>query len=231
MVFQDPAGQIARYDQLCPHYNLVADAIYAEWRRQKAPFSLAYRPYLIAALIAFDMGRMMGAGLVQRYDSAAGGFATRLDRKLARVQPLLEPLVQHNLFEVDVSRSGRDIVRAYDVLAADGPDGLHEQGKAFHVGATKVLHFLHPELFIIVDANTARALRAAFRIPYRSSTQPGYSGERYVRSLSAVKEWIRDYGVERFRSLGPGIPVLRIFDKMAFVYGAGLATADDGGNE
>jgi hypothetical protein len=90
------------------------------------------------------------------------------------------------------------------------------------VGATKILHFLNPELFMIVDANAAQALKGAPGIPYRAETQPGYSGERYIRALSEVKKRIHAYGIERFRSLEPGTPALRILDKLAFVYGAGL---------
>jgi len=221
-LFQDAHVRIARYNQLCLHYNLVADAVYSEWRRTRDPFSSAYRPYLVAALISFDLGRTMGSGLVVKYDAAAGGFAARLDAKLTQVGPFLSPLIHQDLFQVDLGAHSRDIVRAYNVLATDGAGGLHEQGKAFHVGATKILHFLNPELFMIVDANAARALKAGLGIPYRSGTQPGYSGERYVRALSEIKKRIREYGIERFRSLEPGTPTLRIFDKLTFVYGAGL---------
>jgi hypothetical protein len=222
MLFEDACARIARYNQFGLHYNLVADAVYRALDRFRAPFSAEYRPYLIAALLAFDMGRTMGKGLARKYDVAAGGFAARLGEKLAQVKPFLEPLVGRCLFEIDLPAHGEQIRQAYDVLAAGGAGGLHEQGKAFHVGATKILHFVHPELFMIVDANTARALKDAFGIPYRGRTQPGYSAKRYVQSLSEVQRRIRDYGVERFRSLEPGTPALRIFDKLAFVYGAGL---------
>lgn len=221
-LFQDANTKIARYNQLCLHYNLVADAVYGEWRRSGKPFAPQFRPYLIAALISFDMGRMMGGGPAKKYDVSAGGFAARLDGKLAQVRPLLDPLVDRDLFQVDLGAYRRDIVGAYNVLAAGGEGGLHEQGKAFHVGATKILHFLNPELFMIVDANAAHALKIEMGIPYRSGTQPGYSGERYADALSEVKRRIRDYGIERLRSLEVGTPTLRILDKLAFVYGAGL---------
>lgn len=222
MLLQDLSGKIARYNQLCLHYDLVANAVYGAWRESQAPFSGEYRPYLIAALLVFDMGRMMGKGPERRYDVAAGGFAARLERKLLQVRRLLEPVIGCSLFEIDLPAHRSRIGQAYNALAADGTDGLHEQGKAFHVGATKILHFLNPEVFIIVDANAAKLLKAEFHIPYRSAMQPGYSAIRYVRALVEVQEWIQGYGVERFRALEPGTPALRIFDKMAFVCGAGL---------
>ena len=89
----------------------------------------------------------MGGGLVVKYDVAAGGFAARLDGKLAQVRPLLDPLIHHDLFQIDLGAHSRDIVHAYNVLAAGGAGELHEQGKAFHVGATKILHFVCPEQF------------------------------------------------------------------------------------
>lgn len=221
-LFQDAERKIACYNRLCLHYNLVADAIYGVWRGSRDPLAPGYMPYLVAALIAFDMTRMMGGGLETKYDPAAGGFAARLKEKLAQVRPLLQPLIEQDLFQVDLEAQRRDIVRAYDVLAAPGRGGLHEQGKAFHVGATKLLHFCHPELFAIVDANTAQALKAECGIPYRAGTQPGYSGERYVQAMSAIKDQVRAYGIARFRALEPGTPTLRVFDKLAFVCGAGL---------
>lgn len=221
-LFQDADVKIARYNQLCLHYNLVADAIYCQWRRSRKPFAPEYRPYLVAALLSFDMGRMMGSGLVAKYDAAAGGFAARLDRKLAQVRPFLDPLMDQGLFQVDLAAHSHAIGQAYNVLATSGQEGLHEQGKTFHVGATKLLHFLNPELFMIVDANVARALKDALGIPYRAGAQPRDFGERYVRALVKVRKRIEAYGIEPFRSLEPGTPTLRVFDKLAFVYGADL---------
>jgi hypothetical protein len=132
------------------------------------------------------------------------------------VRPSLEPIIGQSLCEVDISAQSKRIVTAYDQLAIGGADGLHETHKEFHVGATKILHFLNPELFMIIDSNVARVLRAVFGIPYRASTQPGYSGKRYVRSLLEVKKGILAYGVGRFAALEPGTPIMRVFDKIAF---------------
>lgn len=104
------------------------------------------------------------------------------------MRPFLDPLIHHDLFQIDLRVHSRDIVHVYNVLAAGGTGGLHEQGKTFHVGATKVLHFFNPELFMIVDANAAQTLKIEMDIPYRSGTQPRYSGEHtsmlYQRSRS-----------------------------------------------
>lgn len=220
MLFQNAAASIERYNRLCLHYNLAADAVYRELRRSRAPFTPEYDPYLIAALIAFDMGRMMGSGLPNRYDPDAGGFARRLHQKLGQVQPLLDIIIHRTLFEIDLPQHANAVNQAYTILARGGEERFTERDAEFHVGATKILHFLNPELFLIVDRNAAQALNATCGIPYRSGSQPGYSGDLYVRSLAAVKAQITDYGIERFYALEQGTPAMRIFDKIAFAYSA-----------
>lgn len=169
ILFENAADKIRRYNELCLHYNLIAEAVYQEWRRTKAPFSSTYESYLIAALISFDIGRMMGKGLVQRYDVKAGGFATRLHAKLVEVQPLLAPITNCRLTEVEIEDHMPDIASAYDSLAGGGEGGLSDQKNHFHVGATKILHFLNPELFAIIDGNTAKTLRACLKIQVRAN--------------------------------------------------------------
>jgi len=179
--------QIRRYNQLCVHYNLIAQGVYAA-RALHGPFAPAYEPYLVAALLGFDMGRMMGSGAAARYAPAAGGFAARLHAKLMAVRPLLEPLLPADLLTADLAAHGDQIVSAYEQLAANGPDGIHEQGKAFHVGASKLLHFLHPALFIIIDRNTAEVLRQYGGLPEAA----GYTGPGYFDNVTF--EW-RLYGM------------------------------------
>ena len=220
MLLDKASRKIAQYNRSCLHYNLAADAIYSELRRLKAPFSPAYEPFLVAALISFDIGRMMGAGIVQRYDPSAGGFATRLHAKLQQVQPALLPVIDTDVLKANLTAVSPAIMDAYEILAAPGQGGLHEQGNDFHVGATKLLHFLNPEMFLIIDRNTARALQAAFGIAYRNTTQPGYSSKLYVQSLTAVRDMIKEYGARKLRSLEAGTPLMRVFDKVAFAYSA-----------
>lgn len=166
------------------------------------------------------MGRMMGEGVIQRYDTTANGFAARLHKKLREVEPIFVPLINVDIFAGNMDELSSTIKDAYKKLAAGGQGGLHEQGNEFHVGATKLLHFLNPEMFIIVDRNTSRAIRDAFAVPYKNTTQPGYSEKYYVQSLKAVKKMMVEYGTDRFRSLEPGTPAMRIFDKIAFAHSA-----------
>jgi hypothetical protein len=206
---------IERYNQVCLHYNLVAKAVYQELRALNKPFSVNYEPYLIAALISFDMGRMMGEGLSQKYDLNAKGFATTLHQKLGQIKQKLELVIYSNIIDTDIDLIAQKIKDSYDILANSGKEGFNQK-RDFHVGSTKILHFLNPELFMIIDANIARILRIFCGIPYKNTTQPGYSGELYVRSLKVVKKLIVEYGEENFRSLENQSPIMRVFDKIAF---------------
>lgn len=211
MPFAHAAQSIVRYNKFALHYNLVADAVYVKRHPLFSPFDPTFERYLIAALLAFDMGRMLGSGPRLRYDPEAGGFANRLHDALGEVKPLLESIASKTLIEVDCDECGEAIRKAYSLLAA-----LTDPNSKFHVGATKILHFLNPDLFLIIDRNAARFLKREFDIPYRIHSRGPYSAELYLKAMKAVKRKIGDYGVRRFADLEPGTPMLRIFDKIAF---------------
>lgn len=218
---------LATYNHHGLHYNLVADGVYAARERIGDPLSAAYRPYLIAALISFDMGRQLDAGSEAKYGARddqeinTQSFAYRLQARLRDVAPLLRPLMQCSLVDVALDEHADAISNAYTHLAMRGEHSLSTQGKAFEVGATKILHFLNPELFLIIDRYAGQSIdraRLANGSPVRSGRR-GDGGAHYVQALESAQAWIIDYGVDRFRALEPGTPLMRIFDKIAFARG------------
>ena len=76
MLLSNAKGKLDRFNRFGLHYNLVAQGAYKKLKRVDSPFSTEYRPFIIAALISFDMGRMMGSGLAQKYDPKQEGFAS-----------------------------------------------------------------------------------------------------------------------------------------------------------
>ena len=221
MLFTKPSEKLSKFNKYCLHYNLVATAAYEKLKKIDSPFSIEYRPFIIAALISFDMGRMMGSGLIQKYDSKQDGFALKLDLKMKAIQPDIETLSAMPMANVIIEDVSQSIKRSYAALSEKGIDGLHGGGKHFHVGATKILHFINPELFPIVDSNAAKTLRVLFGLPYKNSTQPGYSADLYLKSIVTIKDAVSKYGVEKFQSLEPRTPIMRIFDKLTFAFGNG----------
>jgi hypothetical protein len=179
-----------------------------------------YFPYIISALIVFDMQRQMGKGLKAKFDKSAHGFAAKLSKALEANKEILFSLENISIDSNYLSNHEENIKKVYQDMAVDLK--LAEQDKEFHVGATKILHFVHPELFPIVDSNSAAILRDEFRINYARSGQPGYSSDKYFESMQSIGEYVRKTGRPTLQELEPGTPITRIFDKLAFVKGAEL---------
>lgn len=222
VISADAVEKIARYNEMGLHYNLVANQIYEKRFAGSAdPFAESFLPYVIAGLISFDMGRMMGS---EPYETRGDGFASRLNCKLHDVSPLLKPLMNTALTEINLQEYRARILEAYNALCTRGKGALHmDSEKSFHVGATKILHFLNPKLFIIVDHNAAMAFRLAHNMPFRNTTQPGYSAEKYIRCMEYVQADILAHGSDKFQALEPSIPITRIYDKLTFVTGYDLS--------
>lgn len=216
-ILEDASKKISLFNSEGLHYNLVADAIHKENIRIGNPFNPSFLSYIIAGLVSFDMGRLMGK---KKY-SLNDGFASRLWSKLQEIRPLLEPIINLNLLLIDLQKNGDVIKESFSVLSARGSNALHaDRNKHFYVGATKILHFLNPEIFIIIDSNAARAFRSAWQLPFKNSTQPGFSAELYLECMKRSRSDISNYGLNRFQALEPGTPITRIFDKLTFVIGS-----------
>jgi len=217
--------KIDKFNEIGLHYNLVANQI-CEKRRGTDPLDESFLPYIIAGLISFDMGRggMMGN---KPYEMKGDHFASRLNRKLQSVRPLLKPLMNTTLTQIDLQQQRASIIEAYNALSARGSGALHmdsKSKKSFHVGTTKILHFLNPRLFIIIDSNAARAFKMAHSLPFKNSTQPGYSAELYIKCMECARNDILEYGLEDFKALDkPGVHITRIYDKLTFVTGYDLS--------
>lgn len=222
MITSNAQNKIVEFNSMGLHYNLVAGSIYEARSSLSDLFGEEYLPFIVAGLISFDMGRMMGKGANLKYDIELGGFATRLFNKLQVIKPWIENLVNEHLVDADLAMGSDDIAAAYEELAGGGHDSLHHGGKRFPVGATKILHFINPELFIIVDSNAARAFRSFHSVDFKNTTQPGYSSVKYMKCMSCAKQDIIDFGISDFRSLEPNTPIARVYDKLTFVTGASM---------
>jgi len=221
VIFENAKQKIERFNKVGVHYNIVADHVYVLRKTITDLFDTDYLPYLVAALISFDMERMMGKGSEKKYDINAGGFASRLHHKLGVINSTIKHLIHASLPDVDLQVEKENIAAAYNELSIGGKGGLNEMEGEFHVGATKILHFLNPELFLIVDSNASRAFRRSHKIKFRNTTQPGYSSDKYIRCMECAQSDISKFGEDKFRSLEPVTPIARIYDKLTFATGSG----------
>jgi len=222
MITSNASVKIALFNKIGLHYNLVADAVYSFRQASGDPFDKKYLPYIVAGLMSFDMTRMMGKDAIDRYDTNAEGFAARLQEKLSLIKPHISHLVDRQINDLDLINDGVKIAETYDLLAKDGDCSLNYRGGRFSVGASKILHFLNPNGFIIIDSNAARAFRASHNVSFHNSTRPGYTGKKYIECLDLSLSDISKYGFENFSDLESGTPVCRIYDKLTFITGAGL---------
>ena len=220
MILTKAREKIDRFNKLGVHYNIVANYVYEKRKLLAKLFDAGYLPYLVAALICFDLERMMGQGAEKKYDVMARGFATKLHEKLSIIKPKIRHLTEINLVDIDLQREKGNIEAAYKELSAGGKGGLNQRKGEFHVGATKILHFINPELFLIVDSNAARAFKRNHGINYRNTTQPGYTSEKYIHCMSCAKADIIAFGLKNFCTLEPKMPIARIYDKLTFATGS-----------
>ena len=65
-------------------------------------------------------------------------------------------------------------------------------------------------------------LRELYGFNCRVSTQPGCSGELYLKAIKKIKDVILEYGFEKLSSLDAGTPIMRIFNKLAYALGSKL---------
>lgn len=223
MITLDASDKIRQFNDRGLHYNLVADAVYKIRKSIEDPFRSEYLPYIIAALISFDMGRMMGSTAESKYDRKTEGFANHLEKKLGAIKPYVVHLMNLRLDTLSPQAEQENIKMAYSILSSSGKDALNQrEGEKFHVGATKILHFLNPEAFIIVDSKAARAFRQSHRMKFRNTTQPGYSSDKYIDCVEYAQKDISNFGLVKFCALEKGVPMARIYDKLTFITGSSV---------
>lgn len=198
-------------------YNQIPEAVYKTRRTLEDPLSPWFECAILDGLIGFGMGITIKGG--------RSALKPRLQVCLdaLRGTGVLRQLKERCLSSADLRAMGNAIASAYDHFALPGT--LHPTDQS-HVGATKTLHWLFPELFLIVDSNVAKAFREHWGVRYRSTTQPGYSSNKYIACLLKAQKEIQSFGIEQFRQLEPGTPEARIFDKIVFVVGQRIVKAN-----
>lgn len=217
-ILNNASEKVTRFNEIGLHYNLVANQIYDKrFALDTDPLDKTFLSYIIAGLVSFDMQRLMNEN---PYKVDGNGFAARLNRKLQIVGSTLIPLLNIGLTDINVQSNHNIILEIYNTLSDKGTGALHiDQTKTFPVGTTKVLHFLNPKLFIIIDSYACIAFRVAHNVPFIRSTRPGYSGQRYIECMEYARNDILSYGLEQFQALEPGVPITRIYDKLLRITG------------
>jgi len=197
-----------------PGYNQIAEKVYRMRGLVGDPLSPLFEAAILDGLMGFGMGITIKGGRTALYPRLRNCLdAVRKSRVLDQFRDCC-------LSSIDLGPAKKAITTAYDCLALAGT--LHPTDQS-HVGATKTLHWLFPEVFLIVDGNVAQAFRTHYGVRFSKTTQPGYSSEKYLTCLQEAQKEIKSFGVEGFCRLEPITPVARIFDKISFTVGQRLA--------
>jgi len=95
-----------------------------------------------------------------RFGKMDSKFRDRLKNKLQRsdIKAILVKFKNLRIESQDWQKYRDDVKKLYDTLSAGGNDGLSADGNRFDVGATKIMNFLFPELFVMVDKKVAKTL-------------------------------------------------------------------------
>ena len=96
-------------------------------------------------------------------------WAVKLYSALNPHKANLESLQSYTLQSINLNKSNikQTIKKIFDDLSKPGPEGLSQRSdrESFPVGASKILHFILPDLFIILDSNARRELNNFYGFP------------------------------------------------------------------
>lgn len=189
-------------------YNPAAREAYRRLATGRMPQTSRAWSALGKALMAFDMYRQLGA--IKSPQSTAR--LANLRRLLTSHAPQLRKLLSKQLSSTCIARQSVTLRSLFDDLSATG---YVVPGKRFPVGTSKALHFMNPELFMIIDKRVASKLhRHTKALPSLASN---YTGGDYVLALTVVSRQLSAYGITRLRRLQPAQPLMRIVDKILFM--------------
>lgn len=231
-ILKDASDKVTRFNKIGVHYEAVYHHVIRKRMAISEIYDDEYIDCITAGLISFDMQRFMGTDKYLATGNECWGV--RLKNKLNPHRSDLEFVRSFKIQNIDLQ--DKDLKSAisaiYDSLAEPGNDGLSVRNKRemFRVGATKILHFLIPDLFVIIDSNAERELKKHYNY-----SKPNISGERYLQSMKfyqgELNSWKGIHSDPNFDRLiktdnawrtyrgDRSTPIPRIIDKCTFAGG------------
>jgi hypothetical protein len=227
LILQNAERKIEHFNKIGIHYEAVYHYVIRRRETTKEIYDYDYLDDITAGLISFDMQRMMGD---EKYtEEGQKAWAFKLGKILGPHRIELTRMRTLNLSSCDLNdpTMKRTTTSIYEDLAKSELN-RRKIGEKFSVGASKILHFLVPDFFIILDSNARRELKKHHFFP---GTR--INGETYINAMQLyqfeLNEWAKNCGdrdLEKLIGLDiswkrfGGIrstPLPRIIDKCTFV--------------
>jgi hypothetical protein len=141
-------------------------------------------------------------------------FMQKLSNKLQSMRSILAKFSEVTIDSADLEEYKVDAEGLYESFS-NREDGLSRDNTYFCVGATKVLHCIFPELFIVLDLNVGEAL--GFYYGRHNNFESYWKAMKICRG--EVIKWQRIHGsTDSLIKLDvPPTTVTRIFDKCASI--------------
>lgn len=202
MILDNAAEKIQHFNRIAIHYEAVYHYVIRRRVDTKDLFDTDFLDDITAGLISFDMQRMMGGAKYMIEGREA--WASKLKDALQRHASFLSQVKTLNLQSVQLDKGNLDqkIAAVFDDLSDPAHSGLNrrKESERFHVGASKILHFLIPDFFIILDSNARNEL--AKNHPFRKHETDGAS---YVRAMQLYQveltKWSQAKGDPDYKEL------------------------------
>jgi len=154
----------------------------------------------------FEMDRQMGVG-----------FSKKLKKKLENneIRAVLNKFRNVRIDSPNLNEFKLDAKKLFKTLSSSGENGLSARQDSFEVGATKIMNFLFPELFVMVDRYVKKALHKSGSLPFRKYW------DIMMICRQELEEWKELHGtIDNLLELDTKPTTLtRVFDKCAFVMG------------
>ena len=225
-ILSNAREKIRYFNKIGIHYEAVYHYVIRRRCVTKKLYDSDFLDDITAGLISFDMQRMMGSDkyMIEGHNA----WAQQLKKAIEPFRKDLNPLRSLKLQSVELSNYKDHIIKIFDGISEKGLNQIEGKTKRrFPVGTSKILHFLIPELFIIVDSNSKQELGRFHRFSHRKMID----GQAYFEAMKCyqkeLKQWATDdpkfprlIGYDNdWRKFGGKwpTPLPRIIDKCTFV--------------
>lgn len=161
---------------------------------------------------------------MNRFGKMGDKFRAKLKNKLRRgdIIDALKKFRNLRIESPEWQKYKDDIKNLYNALSTGGKDGLSADEERFDVGATKIMNFIFPELFVMVDRNVGQTLIGLklIKIPRKGDTYY-FCFEKYWEIMkicyAELKQYKKQGDISSLLELDEEPTTLtRIFDKCVF---------------